>query len=125
MQGTLSTGPLPPAQQIEEYERLIPGSGQILFDEFQAQGVHRRKMETILVVSDAVRSFFGVVAGLALAGYIVYTGTELLRQGHSIDGFAAIGTAVAIAVGPFLIRNYLQSKERRQQIDALAATKRR
>ena len=41
--------PSPPAQQIEEYEHAIPGSGQILFSEFQIQLAHRRKMEKIVV----------------------------------------------------------------------------
>lgn len=89
------------------------------------QASHRRKMEKIAVWSDAIRSFCGMAAGLVLGGYIVYTGAQLLREGHSTDGFAAIGTAVAVAVGPFLVRSYLQSKERRQQFEALSATKRR
>lgn len=115
----VSSGPFPPAQQIEEYDRVVPGAGAIIFSEFQAQGKHRRKMERIVVWSDAIRSFCGLVAGLALAGYIVYTGTQLLREGHSLVGSGTIGTAVAVAVGPFLVRSVLQSKERREQIDAL------
>lgn len=82
-------------------------------------------MERIVVWSDAIRSFFGMFSGFALGAYIVYTGTELLREGHSIQGFAAIGTAVAVAAGPFLVRSYLQSKERRQQFDALTGAKNR
>jgi uncharacterized membrane protein len=116
---------LPPAQQIEEYNRVIPGAGQALLTEFQLQSAHRRKMERIVVWSDAIRSFLGLGVGVLLGGYIVWTGGQLLREGHSIAGFSAIGTAVAIAVGPFLIRSYLQSKERQNQQQALANAARR
>jgi uncharacterized membrane protein len=116
----MSAGPLPPAEQLEQYERVSPGSAKIIFDEFQKQSEHRRAMERIVVRSDSIRSFSGLFAGLLLGGYIVYVGAGLLRDGHSVTGFSAIGVAVAIAVGPFLVRNYLQSQERRAQQEALA-----
>jgi hypothetical protein len=59
--------------------------------------------------------------GLVIAGYIIWTGGHLLAAGQSVVGFTAIGSAVAIAAGPFLARGYLQSQERRLQQQALQA----
>ena len=38
-------GPLPPAQALSDYEKLIPGCGKIIIDNFAANGAHRRDRE--------------------------------------------------------------------------------
>jgi uncharacterized membrane protein len=119
------SGPLPAPQQIEEYNRIVPGSGEILFEEFRAQSRHRRSMEKIIVVSDAARSFVGMFIGGGLAVYMTWLGAQLIREGHATTGFSSIGIAIATAVGPFLIRSYLQSKERQAQQLALTPPKHR
>jgi uncharacterized membrane protein len=124
IQGTAYSGPLPPPQQLAEFEQIVPGSAQAIFDEFQAQGPHRRRIERWVVISDIVRAQLGQFCGVGIAGYIVWTGGEILKAGNSLVGFGAIGSAVAIAAGPFLVRNYLQSQERRRQQDALPPKKR-
>lgn len=97
---------------LEAYERIVPGSAARIFDAFPAQSQHRRRMERILVVSDAVRSLLGVLVGGGLSVYIIYTGAQLLLAGHDVSGFGAIGTAIAMAGGTFLVRTRIQSTER-------------
>jgi len=114
------SGPLPSAQQIEEYNRSVPGSGEILFAEFQAQSKHRRAMERIIIISDAARANLGLLIGGGIGVYLVWAGADLLRHGHSLQGFSEIGVAIATAAGPFVFRSYLQSQERRRQQEALS-----
>jgi hypothetical protein len=90
-----------------------------VIDEFQAQSLHRRKMERLVVWSDVGRSYLGLLIGGALAAYMVYTGGVLLLAGQSVIGFGTIGVAIALGVGPFIIRSRLQSQERQAQKAAL------
>ena len=39
------SGPLPPAQALSDYEKLMPGCGKIIIDNFAANGAHRRERE--------------------------------------------------------------------------------
>ena len=119
LKGTAFAGPLPPPEQLAEYERILPGAAATLFSAFQSQTEHRQHMERIVVWSDVVRAQIGQLSGLGIAAYVIWTGGHLLEAGQSIAGFSAIGTAVAIAVGPFLVRGYLQSRERQLQQQAL------
>ncbi len=38
-------GPTPHPKHVQHYEKVLPGSAKILFDEFQANGAHQRRME--------------------------------------------------------------------------------
>lgn len=39
------SGPMPPPKQLAHYEKVLPGTAQIIRDEFQANGAHVRHME--------------------------------------------------------------------------------
>lgn len=116
----MATGPLPPAEQLEQYNKVVPGLANVIVSEFQANATQRRRVEWFVAISDTVRSYLGMAIGGALAVYIVYTGAELLRAGHSLEGFGAIGTAIAMGAGPFIFRSYLRSQERKAQVEAIS-----
>lgn len=39
------SGPLPPPKMIKEYQQIVPGNGEIIFDSFVQQQKHRIEME--------------------------------------------------------------------------------
>jgi hypothetical protein len=77
-------------------------------------------MERVIVWSDNIRAHVGQLAGAGLAVYMIYTGTQLLREGHSLVGFQTIGIAIATGAVPFAARAYVQYRERVAQTNAIA-----
>ena len=121
----MATGPLPPPEQLAHYNEVVPGLAGVIVEEFQENAKHRRRVEWFVAVSDTIRSYLGMAIGGGIAVFIVYTGAQLLREGHTIQGFGAIGSAVAIAAGPFLARTYVRSQERKAQVEAMTGRARR
>lgn len=39
------SGPTPHPKHVQHYDRILPGAAKIIFDEFQANGAHQRRME--------------------------------------------------------------------------------
>jgi len=115
------SGPLPAPNLLEEYERISPGSAGIIIGEFQSQAHHRRTQESRIVMSDIIRAYIGQGIGCALAGYLIWTGGDLLRHGQSITGFQSIGVAIAAGAVPFAVKAFTQYQERKNQTNAIAA----
>ncbi len=115
----VTVGPLPQPEILEKYESIVPGSAKLLFDEFQLQGAHRRRMERFVVLSDVIRAQTGLWFGFGLAAYMIYNGTLLLREGHSVNGFGIIAAAIVTVTGVFVVRNRIQSGERQAQTRAI------
>ncbi len=72
-------------------------------------------MERLVVTGDVIRSFLGLFCGAGIGLFMIWTGAQLLQQGHSLVGFATIGVAVAIAAGPFIARQRIMTMERERQ----------
>ncbi len=113
------SGPLPAPEQLARYDEIVPGGGKMIFDEFQAQSKHRRSMERLVVTGDLIRSLLGLFCGAGIGVYMIWAGTRLLQQGHSVVGFSTIAAAVVIAAGPFLARQRIMAVERERQEAAL------
>jgi len=77
-------------------------------------------MERLVVWLDGIRAQIGQLIGGGIAVYIVYSGTLLLQHGKSIEGFAEIGTAIAIGAVPFATKAVLQHREKERQLAAIA-----
>jgi hypothetical protein len=66
---TFTAGPIPSAKQLREYEDLLPGAAARLFDEFQAQGKHRRRIEFWVVIGNVTSQWGGLMIA-ALIGVL-------------------------------------------------------
>src|SRR5690349_12341887 len=63
---TSFSGPLPPPQILEEYDRIAPGSAGRIIAMAEKQADHRRRMETQIVSSDITNSRVGLICGLVI-----------------------------------------------------------
>lgn len=61
-------GPLPPPQALEAFERVAPGSAQIIITEFVTEAHHRRELETKQGNLIFVDNFVGRASALLFAG---------------------------------------------------------
>lgn len=59
--------PLPPAQILEAYEALSPGSADRILRMFEQQAMHRMAIERMRLERDARRADRGLISGTAVA----------------------------------------------------------
>lgn len=98
-------GPVPPPQVIEAYERLVPGSAQIMWNNFDEQSQHRRELEKKVVVASEDRANRGqiIAAGLIVlaivAGVVIALAVNAYVGGGVVLGSIVSGAAIYIAGG--------------------------
>ena len=63
----VTSGPVPPAELLEGYNRAIPNGADRLFTLVEEQSSHRQKIELLVVERQASRSDRGQIFGVALA----------------------------------------------------------
>jgi uncharacterized membrane protein len=95
-------GPLPPPAEMQEYERLYPGSAQMIFELWREQSRHRMELEKTIIYGNNKRAntaqiFSFLIVLIALAG-----GFTLIFLGKDIVGLASIITAITALVAVFL-----------------------
>lgn len=79
-------GPLPHEKTLEGYERIVPGSANMIFTEFERQGRHRRELERYTIVWGNYRSFAGLVCGLIVTLSFLIVSYLLIKGGHGWEG---------------------------------------
>ncbi len=120
MSSEFHSGPLPAASTLEGYEKIVPGSAKMIFDEFEAQSKHRRRMETYALEWGNYRSFAGLVAGLIIALAFLWASYQLIQDGHDFAG-TILGTVdLAALVGAFIYGSQSRRNERVQKAKIMA-----
>ena len=96
------SGPLPPPHILGEYNKIVPGSGEILFDlaiEHQRQRIeHEEKVLNAVLQKERRGAWLGFALALAmmlLSAFAIYMGSDLV-------GFALIATSIVSLAGVFL-----------------------
>ena len=87
-QQKISVGPIPPAEELEAYERVYPGADERIFDGFDEERKHRHQRENkeidgILIIEKKKvgivgrGQLFAFILGLIIlvfCGYLIYIG---------------------------------------------------
>lgn len=96
------SGPLPPPNHLEQYERIVPGSAERILKMAEEQSFHRRTLEAKVIhsgVSDSKKGlWFGLIMGLSgfgLVGFCASLGFQLLA---GIIAALDLGSLVGIFV---------------------------
>lgn len=95
-------GPIPPASELADLDRVVPGAAERIIASFERQTEHRQGLENRKVDSD-IRSerrgswqgFVIALSGLGIAGWMGYTGHDRTAQ---IIGTVDLGSLVAVFV---------------------------
>lgn len=106
------SGPLPPAEQIRQYEEVLPGSADRILSMAERQEAHRHALEQLTVREATSRSWWGLRLGFVLAVMIIAIGAAAIFTGHTPEGLATILTPTAILAGVFVYGRREQTKER-------------
>jgi len=89
--------PFPLPAELEKYEILYPGTAKLLFDNFASQTNHRMELEKIVIEGDNKRaniaqhySFIITLIFLGLAGFLFYSGKDLIAIGSALAGIVPV-----------------------------------
>jgi uncharacterized membrane protein len=95
-------GPIPPPSIIEGYERVLPGSGQTIIEEFKKEGEHRRDIEKALAKHSMSISRRAQLYALLLGMTGLGGGIYLCATGNNVGGLGMVGVSLATLVTAFL-----------------------
>ena len=98
--GEMFSGPVPPPEIIERYEKIYHGAASIIFEEWNGQVKHRQGIENSVIKTDNIKSLLGVIFGfiivmaVIIAGvYTALRGFPIFGGGLSLAGLAMLATA--------------------------------
>jgi uncharacterized membrane protein len=96
------SGPLPPPEYLEKYERVHPGAAQQIFTTFERLTTHQIEMEKQALSSETGRATLGVAAGFVIAMTLIIGGVFCICLGHDWAGATIIVSCVATLAGVFV-----------------------
>ena len=99
MEQKMYSGPLPPAEEIEAYERVCPGAADRIIKMTEKSLDHRISNEKIVVSEETKQSSRGQILGFILAVLFGSIALVLGLNGYEIlAGIIASGDIVSLAV---------------------------
>lgn len=105
------SGPLPPPEALEMYNRILPGAADRILKMAEDQEKHRQDIERQVVRSNVFSQKAGLVMGFMVAITAIVGGIWLALVGSSAVGLTAIISALAALVGVFVYGKMRQGRE--------------
>ena len=115
LQEILYTGPLPPPEQLEVYERLMPGATKAFFEMFKKQSEHRQFIEREVVMSNVRSTTRGQWMAFTLFGTVAVLGFVTVFLGYTATGLIASMSNLAGVLALFFNRRSKYDKELREK----------
>jgi len=105
------SGPLPPPDVLDQYNKIHPGAADRIICMAEQQGEHRRHLEKVTIEADAFSEKIGPFLGFIIAMTVILGGIWLISRGLRAEGLAAVLAAVAAPVGLFIYGKRQQQRE--------------
>ncbi len=105
------SAPLPSAEELFEYESVIPGGAERILKMAENQSSHRIELEKLIVVNQQKQSWRGQNYGFIIGLTGILMGAALSCLGHEMVGALLAGTTVTGLVSLFVIGQHRQSKD--------------
>ena len=116
--------PLPPPNALARYNDVLPGAAERILQmaEKQQEQDHNVQMEAIgiertVVVSDARRAYFGLLAGFIISLLVIGGSIYLITTGHDWAGVVLIGINLSGLIGVFVYGSKARRDERRRNAE--------
>lgn len=116
-QTSVLSGPVPSPAILREYDNLLPGSAQKIFEMAENQSAHRMELEKKVINADINRSKQGLMFGFSVALFGIIGTIVLGIWGNpvvsGILGFSTLGSLV----GVFIYGSQNRTAEREKRRD--------
>ena len=106
------SSPIPPAEQVRQYEDVCPGAADRILAMAEAQSRHRQEIEKKVISSGAKNSLLGVIFAFILGLSTVFGGVLLAFNGLAWPG-ALLGSAGLVGLVSVFIYGTRSNKEER------------
>ncbi|HSX12289.1 MAG TPA: DUF2335 domain-containing protein [Rhabdochlamydiaceae bacterium] len=103
------SGPIPPPNFLEQYERMVPGSAARFLEEPHHEAEHRRKLEKNMVEAQIRLANRGQIMAFLLATICIIASFGTIFLGYSLEGLGALIVAIASFASIFLVSRKKQS----------------
>lgn len=104
--GEMFSGPLPPPEMFEKYERVLPGLADRITKMAESQSEHRQKLETSVINFDKIKSLLGLVFAFLIVICAIVAGTFLIFKGKPWGGSVIALFPLSTIVGMFIYQQY-------------------
>lgn len=116
------SGPIPPPDALREFNEIVPGSAERIFDMAEKQLDHRLRMEETVVRGDSRRSYLGLIAGFMLSATLIAGGVFLVVNGHDWAGGLLVGVNILGLAGAFVYGTHSRRAEREHKAERMRGT---
>ena len=106
------SGPLPPPQILQEYNRVVPGAAERLLVMAEEQARHRRELERRVVRWNTVNETLGILSAIVVVCGAFAWATYAVYTGQSAKGSAVVISTIATLAGIFIYGKERTSQER-------------
>jgi len=113
-----TSGPIPNAEQLDEYNRVLPGAADRILTMAEKQSEHRQIIEKKVIFSGAFRATFGVICAAVLCILFLAGGVWCIINDHDNAGTAIVVTSLVSLVTTFIYGTHSQRNERNQKKEA-------
>lgn len=113
------SGPIPPPEILEAYERVVEGSANRILTMAEEQSKHRKKLEEIVVHGGSRNQVVGMIFAFLLSLVIVGSGAFLIYHDKSLEGFGLILSDLLGLIGVFVYGKNTQLKELKASRESL------
>jgi len=113
-------GPIPPPSILEQYDKVVPGSAELIIQQFEKQSNHRMTLESTVIQADIKRANLGLLAGFLLCIATVIGGCVVAVLSHAGAGATIATAAVGTLAAVFVYGTASRKKERQDRVKALA-----
>jgi len=117
------SGPLPPAAELERYEKVRPGLAERIvrmaerqIEMAEGQMKHRHALEIKVISTNARLSYLGLLSGFMLGSGGLGAAVYLIRLGKEMGGGAAFVASLATLAGLFLYGRKRQEKQLEERL---------
>ena len=112
------SGPLPPPEILEKYDRVVPGAAERILRLAEEQSEHRKGLERKVIESDIERSRWGQILGFVIAIVGLGVSAYISVYGNPwAGGVIGVGTLASL-VGVFMYGSTTRSRERSEKEEA-------
>ena len=105
------SGPLPPAEAFEHYERVCPGAADRIIAMAEQQASHRQELEKRREATISRNSQIGIVSALLLAIFILVGGVICVILGHDWAGGVIVSLDLVSLCAVFVYGTNMRDKE--------------
>lgn len=114
---TFHSGPLPPPEQLIQYNEADPNAAKIIIDMAQKQSKHRQKIEEKHLNSLARDSLLGVLFAGIIGVIAICGGIFLVYTGNDWQGILFSGGTIGSLVGIYLKNTRMNNQDNESQIE--------